>query len=454
MEQWITQELERTELGDTRRTKRLIKIVENLSAKPEASIPQASGTWAETKATYDFWDSPYVKPSMIRQGHIDAALERISKQRVVLAIQDTTELNYTSHKALSGTGYLDSKYAQGLKVHSIFTASAQGVPLGIIEQQVWARKEEELGKAENRKHKSTQQKESQRWLDGLKATESIIPELLQVVTIADREADIYDLFACPRRPGSDFLIRATQNRCLDGSEEHLWETLESVDSLGTITLDVKRNPTRTSRSAILTLRYRTITIAPPQNRPKTEQLAAITLQAILVTEVDPPSEIEPICWLLLTTLEISTFQDVLKYVQWYSYRWLIERYHYVLKSGCGIEKLQLETAQRLEMALATYSIVAWRLLWLTYLARCSPNDSCQQVLAPHEWQVLYASLHHQLYPHTTPPTLAQAVNWIARLGGFLGRKGDGSPGVKVLWRGLSRLHDLVAGWLACQSLNS
>lgn len=125
MEQWITQELERTELGDTRRTKRLIKIVENLSAKPEASIPQASGTWAQTKATYDFWDSPYVKPSMIRQGHIDATVERISKQRVVLAIQDTTELNYTSHKALSGRGYLDSKYAQGLKVHSIFTASAQ-----------------------------------------------------------------------------------------------------------------------------------------------------------------------------------------------------------------------------------------------------------------------------------------------------------------------------------------
>lgn len=446
MEQWITQELERTELGDTRRTKRLIKIVENLSAKPEASIPQASGTWAETKATYDFWDSPYIKPSMIRQGHIDATVERISKQGVVLAIQDTTELNYTSHKALSGTGYLDSKYAQGLKVHSVFTASPQGIPLGIIEQQVWARKEEELGKAEHRKQKSTQQKESQRWLDALKLTESIIPESVQVVTIADREADIYDLFACPRRPGSEFLIRATQNRCMLGSEQHLWETLESVDSLFTITLDVKRNPTRPSRTAILTLRYRTITIAPPQNRPKTELLAPITLQAILVTEVDQPPEMEPICWLLLTTLEIASLEDVLQYVQWYSYRWLIERYHYVLKSGCGIEKLQLETAHRLEMALATYSIVAWRLLWLTYLARCSPEASCEQVLAPHEWQVLYATIHHQLYPHTSPPTLAEVVNWIARLGGFLGRKGDGSPGVKVLWRGLTRLHDFLKGW--------
>ncbi|WP_242055817.1 IS4 family transposase [Nostoc flagelliforme] len=99
-------------------------------------------------------------------------------------------------------------------------------------------------------------------------------------------------------------------------------------------------------------------------------------------------------------------------------------------------------------------VIPWRLLWLTYLARCSPDSSCEQVLAPHEWQVLYATIHHQLYPHTVPPTLAQIVDWIARLGGFLGRKSDGSPGVKVLWRGLSRLHDLVEGWLVCHSLNS
>ncbi|NES70158.1 MAG: IS4 family transposase, partial [Okeania sp. SIO2D1] len=207
-----------------------------------------------------------------------------------------------------------------------------------------------------------------------------------------------------------------------------------------------------ARKAALTIRYTTVTLQPPQNRAKKEQLAPLTLQAILVKEVEAPTEIEPISWLLLTTLKITSIEDVNKYVQWYSYRWLIERYHYVLKSGCGMEKLQLETAQRLEMALATYSIVAWRLLWLTYLARCSPTSSCEQVLEPLEWQVLYGTIHQQLYPHSRPPTLAEVVNWIAQLGGFLGRKGDGSPGVKVLWRGLSRLHDLVKGWVACQSL--
>ncbi|MEA5602840.1 IS4 family transposase [Nostoc sp. UHCC 0252] len=252
---------------------------------------------------------------------------------------------------------------------------------------------------------------------------------------ARRTKRLIKIFACSRRPGSDFLIRATQNRCLADNEQHLWSTLESVESVGTITVEVKRSATQLPRTATLTIRRTTITIAPPQNRPKTELLAPVRLQAILVTEVDPPPEIEPITWLLLTTLEITCLEDVQLYVRWYSYRWLIERYHYVLKSGCGIEKLQLETAHRIEMALATYSIVAWRLLWLTYLARFQPDASCELVLATHEWQVLCTTIHHQLYPHTTPPTLTQVVNWIARLGGFFRRKSDGSPGVKVLWRG-------------------
>lgn len=451
MEKWITEELGRTDLGDKRRTKRLMQIVSNLSANPEASVPQASVTWSETKATYDFWDSPYLKPYMITKGHQDATKERISQEPVVLAIQDTTELNYTSHKALMGAGYLDSKYANGLKVHSTFCTSTTGVPLGIIGQYVWAREIKELGKAEVRHQKPTREKESQRWLSALVETELIIPESTQVVTIADREADFYDLFACPRRSGSDFLIRATQNRCLVGSDDHLWSAMESVTPQGTMMVEVKRNPTRPERNACLTIRYRRVIIQPPQNRPKKEKLAQITLQAILVREDEPPLGVEPITWLLLTTLSINNLEDVKQYVRWYSYRWLIERYHYVLKSGCQIEKLQLKTAQRLEMALATYSIVAWRLLWLTYTARREPDSSCEVVFATHEWQALYATIHKQIYTDDTPPTLAQVVAWIARLGGFLGRGGDGEPGVKVLWRGLRRLDDIAQTWLLCHS---
>jgi Transposase DNA-binding len=163
--QWVRQELEKTQLGDARRTNRFMKIVSNLSNKPTSSVPEASGTWAETKATYDFWDSPYIKPAQLRKGHVDATLSRIKNHQIILAIQDTTELNYTTHEAVKGVGYLDNKYAHGLKVHSTLAATTEGLPLGIIDQYVWARAPKYLGKAAQRSQKSTEEKESQRWLD-------------------------------------------------------------------------------------------------------------------------------------------------------------------------------------------------------------------------------------------------------------------------------------------------
>lgn len=452
--QWVRQELEKTQLGDARRTNRFMKIVSNLSDKPTSSVPEASGTWAETKATYDFWDSPYVKPAQLRKGHVDATLSRIKNHQIILAIQDTTELNYTTHKAVKGVGYLDSKYAHGLKVHSTLAATTEGLPLGIIDQYVWARSPKSLGKAAQRSQKLTEEKESQRWLDALKNTLSIIPDSQQVVTIADREADFYDLFACANREGADFLIRATQNRCLESSSNHLKEEMELVEPQVTMTVELKRNPTRPSREATLTIRYKTLTIQPPQNRPKQEKLSPIKLQFILVRESEPPSESEAIEWWLVTNLPITCIEDVTTYVKWYSYRWLIERYHYVLKSGCGIEKLQLETASRLEMALATYSIVAWRLLYITHIARLADDASCEIMLSPPEWQALYATIHHKSYPHSYPPTLGEVVGWIAKLGGFLGRKHDGFPGVKTLWRGLRRLDDILMGWLLFNQLKT
>jgi len=452
-EQWIEEEIGRTDLGDKRRTKRLEQIVGNLSANPESSVPMASGTWAETKATYDFWDSPYLEPAMVLAGHIESTVERMRKHQVVLAVQDTTELNYTSHKALSGVGYLDNKHTRGLKVHSTLSVSPEGVPLGVIGQDVWARESEQQGKAQARKQRTTAEKESQKWLDALRETEAIIPETIRVVTIADREADVYDFLAYPRRGSSEFLIRATQDRCLSENLGHLRPCIESQECKGIMRVERQRHPQRPARIATLELRYTTVTIAPPQNRPKKEQLVPITLQAILVTEIDPPPEAEAIEWLLLTTLKIDSLQDLQTYVRWYSFRWLIERYHYVLKSGCQMERLQLQTAARLEMALATYAIVAWWLLWVTYLARSSPDSSCEQFLEPHQWQILYTKLYGKIYPHATPPTLAEVVGWIARLGGFLGRKGDGQPGVKVLWRGLRRLDELVETWLLFQSLS-
>jgi len=203
MQGWAAQELRYAQLGDTRRNKRLVRIIEDLAAQPNESVPQACGDWAATKATYEFWKSPRIKPNDIRLAHQKSTVERVKAHSIALAIQDTTDLNFTHHPSKQGIGPISSQATVvGLKVHSVLAVSAFGVPLGMLHQQVWARNPQEVGKRHRRRQRQTEDKESQRWLSALKASESAIPEEIEVVTIGDREADIYDLFVKLRRERS------------------------------------------------------------------------------------------------------------------------------------------------------------------------------------------------------------------------------------------------------------
>jgi hypothetical protein len=166
-----------------------------------------------------------------------------------------------------------------------------------------------------------------------------------------------------------------------------------------------------------------------------------------VTEKDAPQGVEPLSWLLLTSLPVETFAQAAQCVIWYRFRWLIERDHFVLNSGCSIEDLQLRTAERLECALATCCLVAWRLLWLTYQTRQTPDADCSGAFQTHEWQALYAFIHKTNIIPLTPPSLHDATLWVAKLGGFLARSSDGEPDVKTIWRGLRRLDDISSMWL-------
>lgn len=446
MEKWAASELKQADLGDARRNKRLVRIVEDLAAQPSSSVPQACGNIAATSAAYDFWNSPYFQPQDIRSPHIASTIERIKENDIILAIQDTTSIDLTDHPATSGVGYLDHRKLSGLKVHSTFTTTTHGVPLGIINQQVWAREQENLGIAKKRRQRETEEKESQRWLDSLNTTQQLIPEEITVVTMGDSEADIFDLFSLERRENSHLLIRGTHNRKVDHNAKYLHQAIRQTEPCGTLTVEVKRNPERDARTAKLTLFQATFEIQVPLHHIRRLQLKPVKLQVILALEENLPDGIKPISWLLLTTLKANSFEEAARCVRWYTYRWLIERYHYTLKSGCGIEKLQLETARRIDMALATYSIVAWRLLWLTYEARFNPDMPCDSVLEIDEWQSLCATINKNPIPPKKPPSLREAVRMIAILAGFLGRKGDGEPGVKTIWRGLQRLHDIAATW--------
>jgi hypothetical protein len=452
MNNWAVQELQYADLGDVRRNKRLIRLVSDLAAQPNASVTQASGDWAATQAAYDFWSSPHVKPEAIRLAHQKSTIERIKQHSVVIAIQDTTEANFTHHASKKGMGYLDNASSRGLKIHSVLCSSTNGIPLGILHQQLWARDPAELGKKHQRHKKPIQDKESQRWLTALDATQSLIPEEIVVVTVADREADIYELFVLPRRPNCEFLIRANHNRCVKSTTEdqqlqRLQQAIGQIPAWGQLTLELRRHPEREPRVATLTLRATTLELQPPATHPQGQQLQPVTVQVILAQEENPPPGMEAVSWLLLTTLAVTCFEDVVQCLRWYSYRWLIERYHYVLKSGCRLEQLQLEAADRIHRALATYTIVAWRLLWITYLARYHPDTPADTVLQTHEWQALYCTIHQTPSPPDVPPNLRACVRWIAQLGGFLARKQDGEPGVKTIWQGLRRLHDITQTWL-------
>ncbi len=410
---------------------------------PTESVPQASTSASESQSIYRFWANKRVKPEQILASHRVSVVERANGQAVVLAIQDTTDLDFSGLKQTSGLGFIHQSQQQGIKVHSCFAVSGGGEPLGLLHQHTWTRNERS-GKRNERRKKATCDKESGRWLDTLRAAEVGIDESMCLVHVGDREADIYDLFVQPRRAHSHLLIRAEHNRKVQHELDYLIPTLEQAPILGQQTIDLERNPERPARRATLTLRGMQVTIAVPRPHKGPNQCQPVTLNVLRVEEASVPTEGKPIRWLLLTPLPIDSLEQAWRCVRWYSLRWLIERFHFTLKSGCRIEALQLETAQRLLNALATYSIVAWRLMRLVYRARLCPDDSCERVLQPVEWKLLRRKFEPQ-NRSKKPPTIRQAVRWIAQLGGFLARTADGEPGLKRLWRGLGVLHHLLQG---------
>lgn len=463
MELWSLREASLTDFGDVRLTRRYGKLLEDLAARSESSVPQACGNWAATKAAYRFWDDEQVTAQAIREGQSARTVERMkqSQQGMILAIQDTTELVYRSPGSRTGLGPLPGaktagQAPHGLLVHSVLAVSAEGVPLGLLHQQVWARPEPPEGKAklskgQRRKEKESspiEEKESYRWLSSVQAVQALSPKAQEVLIVADQEADIFALWALPRRRGLNLLVRAYEDRRVQAPEKRLWAAAAQAPVVGTQTVEVQEGNGHTARRAQVEVRLSQQEILAPAHRAHSAcSTALVRMSVILVQECHPPQGEEPLCWRLLTTLRIDTFAQACQCIAWYCLRWVIERYHFVLKSGCRIERLQLETAERLERALATYGVVAWRLLWLTYQAREHAQESCETAFQPSEWQALQASVTHNPLVGDQPPTLQQAVRWVAQLGGFLARKSDGDPGVQTIWRGLRRLEDLSSMWL-------
>jgi hypothetical protein len=448
---WPAQELATANFGDARLNKRLVRIVTDKLAKPTASIPQASGDWAATKATYRFLDSEQVHADAIRAPHRDATVARAAHLDTLLVLQDTTELDYTDHPNTTGLGFLDHPKHSGLKVHSGLAATLDGVPLGLLHQAVWTRDAATKGK--KKRTRAQADKESQRWLTTLAEVQALVSATTRLIVVADREADIYPLFIAPRDERTDLVVRATYDRGLVGGLS-LEQSAAQVKWQGSREVFIPGNGKRQGRTASVEVGWTSVQMLPPTNYPKPASAPRPLLQLVIVEEREPPSGVKPLRWLLWTTLAVTCWEEAVRVTDIYRTRWLIERYHYVLKSGCGIEKLQLETGAGLERALAVCCVVAWRLLWLTYQARQTPDEPCTTVFAMHEWQALYCSVYRTPVPPAEAPSLREAVRLVARLGGFLARTGDGEPGVTTIWRGLMRLDDIATTWLLARAAGS
>ena len=445
IEPWASRELGRAELGDVRRTRRLQQVGTAMAKRSSSALPEVCADWAGQKAGYRLFANEGVRPASILASHRQATVERMAAEAVVLAVQDTTTVNYSRHRATAGLGALRTAKQQGLLVHTTLAVTPERVPLGLLDQQVWTRPTAGVGKRATRRDRPITEKESRKWLESLAATVSAQAACpgTRVVSVGDREGDVYDLFLAERPAQTDLLIRACWNRRVEDPHRQLWATLEAAPVLGTQQVPVPRQPGQLARDATVTIRARSVTLRPPKSR-EGEALPAVAVTAVLACEGEPPPETEPLVWRLLTTRPVTTAAEAAQIVAWYACRWEIEVWHRVLKTGCRIEDRQLATAARLHRCLALTSIVAWRLHLAARLAQSQPDLPCTALLTTREWQALACRMLTTPTPPADPPTLRQAVRWLAQLGGFPARASDGEPGPTTLWRGLQRLSDLTA----------
>lgn len=443
---WATTETAAAPLGDPRRTRRLARLLGDLAARPGTGIPAACAEPAAAKAAYRLLDNAAMEPGAVLAGHVAATVGRLRGEPVVLALQDTTTLDFTGHPGLAGTGPLHRPAQRGLLVHTVLAATPEGVPLGLLDQRAWARDPAAVGARHTRRARETAAKESGRWLAALAATARAVPAGPRVVTVADREADIDDLFAQPRPPGHDLLVRSAHDRRVAGAAGTLRAAAAAAPGGEVVPVPVGRSGEREPREALVVVRWRAVAVQPPRHHRRRARCAPVPATVVTAEEPAPPPGEGPVRWRLLTTLPVADGAAALWCVRAYARRWLVERYHYTLKQGCRVEALQLRTTARLERALAVLAVAAWRLLWLACLARAAPDLPCTVALADDAWPVLWRSAAPGAPLPTRPPPLAEAARLLARLGGFQDRAGDGPPGVVVLWRGLRRLDDLALGW--------
>ena len=429
---WAAEEFESLDLGDARLDRRAVLLAERLSQKPGASIPGACGNWSETVAAYRFLGNEGVSWDDVMAAHWDASQKRISQHKVVLCLQDTTELDYNGQQ-MQGLGPLSYEAQRGLYLHPTYVVTPQREPLGVTNAWMWAREFKD-GDAPR-----DGPLESRRWIESY---EIIAEQALQLpqtrhVFVGDRESDMLALMlrAKALEHAADYLVRCQHNRALPQGDK-LWERVMKSEPLGVVVFSMPAGRGRKARTVKQELRLERVSMGDGRR-------GQIEVTCLIASETHPPPGTEPVVWRLLTNRTASTLQEARELIDWYRARWEIEMFFNVLKEGCRVEQLQLGETGRLQTALALYMIIAWRINRLMRLGRTLPDLPADLLFEADEWRAAFI-LNKKKVPKAVP-TANTVIRLIAQLGGFLGRKSDGEPGAKTLWLGMRDIAVFVQG---------
>jgi hypothetical protein len=453
---WALSEFEGIQFGDRRVEDRFIFTIGKMAEKPSVSLPQVFSNSKDLKGTYRLFENPAFEVEELLDCHTERSVERISYEQNAFVIQDITFLDYDGHKKTAGLGSIGRRRGdatQGLILHSALSLSERGTPLGFLDLKCWARKEDKhrISRGKRRKiNKSLpiESKESINWINVLKRTADLAPN---AITLADRESDIIEFLCCASEANARYVIRGNYDRRIVSDEAtHMRALLKETPFSGTFTIDISPRQGVKARQAHVEMRFREVTICPPRKLKSaissTVKVTPITVSIVEVKEPSPPSGVQAIDWLLITSEKVTSFADALKIVSWYKLRWHIEVFHKVLKSGCAVEECAFSSKEKLIKYIVVKSIIAFRIMYLTQVSREKPDSLCTDILQTNEWKALYCAKFKVNQPPDHPPTLKEAAIWIAELGGYLNRKNDLPPGPIVIWRGWQVLAHYIDFW--------
>jgi hypothetical protein len=466
IDEWARKEFGGAQLGDKRLTRRLVAIAGTKATDPMKALTySADGRHAEVKGYYRFIDNPdenAVNMDSVLASHRERTIKRMRSESVVLCVQDSTDLNYSTLLACEGLGFMGTNQSrvesQGLRLHSTLALTARGLPLGVLRGECLARKRTVNRTRLQRRRMPIEQKETARWLRSVQDCTELSRLLtgVRLINVMDREGDIFEVFQhWQKNPCIDLLVRASKDRCIeDGGKLFAHIRASAVQAHTQLTIhrrsarpkkgskgSQKKQP---AREAILELRWSKLSLKPPCYWPAARTGEPIAVWVVHAREINAPEGIKPVEWILLATIPVESAEDAVKCLGYYAQRWRIEDWHRVLKCACRVESAAAETTKRLERLIAIYMVIAWRIMLMIRLGREQPNLPPQILFSDFELQLLnqYAQTRSDVQP---PATLWLAVLLVSRLGGYLDRKHDPPPGPKALWQGYTKLRLMCEG---------